>query len=50
LFEKNDYKLAWIDLNTKMTEELDVKLENDVSFVFVGKYKKSSLPMGVLNN
>jgi hypothetical protein len=33
-----------------MMEELDVKLKNDVYFVYVGKYKKSSLPMGVLNN
>jgi hypothetical protein len=42
---KNDNKLAWIDLNTKMMEELDVKLENDVCFVYVGKYKKIFIPI-----
>ncbi|GAU18162.1 hypothetical protein TSUD_248620 [Trifolium subterraneum] len=41
-FAKNDDKLAWINLNTKMTEELDFKVEK---FVYVGKYKKSFLPI-----
>ncbi|GAU17630.1 hypothetical protein TSUD_255050 [Trifolium subterraneum] len=45
LFKKTDGKLAWMDLNTKMMEELDVKLEYDVSLAFVGKYKKSFLPI-----
>jgi hypothetical protein len=40
--KKNDGKLACIDLNTKIIEEVDVKIER---YVFVGKYKKSSLPM-----
>jgi F-box interacting protein len=44
-FKKNDNKIAWIDLNTKMIEELDFKVEK---YVFAGKYKKSSLPMGEL--
>jgi hypothetical protein len=44
LFRKNDNEVAWIDLNTKIMEELDVKLKNDVCFVYVGKYKKSFLP------
>jgi thioredoxin-related protein len=42
-FKKNGNKIAWIDLNTKMIEELDVKVEK---YVFVGKYQKSFLPMG----
>jgi hypothetical protein len=50
LFRKNDNEVAWIDLNTKMMEELDVKLKNDVYFVYVGKYKKSSLPIGGMND
>jgi molecular chaperone HtpG len=45
--KKNDGKLACIDLNTKIIEEVDVKVERHV---FVGKYKKSSLAMEGMNN
>ncbi|CAJ2633562.1 unnamed protein product [Trifolium pratense] len=50
LFRKKDDKLVWIDLHTKMMEEIDVKLKNDVYFAYVGKYKKSFLPIGGMNN
>ncbi|CAJ2634235.1 unnamed protein product [Trifolium pratense] len=45
-FKTNDYKLACIDLNTKMIEELDFKVKQ---YAFVGKYKKNFLPIGGMN-
>jgi hypothetical protein len=47
-FRKNDHKLAWIDLNTKMIEELNVNVERHGCQI--GKYKKSIFPiMGGMN-
>ncbi|KAK2431548.1 hypothetical protein QL285_029763 [Trifolium repens] len=47
-FRKNDHKLAWIDLNTKMIQELNVNVER--YGCQIGKYKKSIFPiMGGMN-
>ncbi|CAJ2634138.1 unnamed protein product [Trifolium pratense] len=48
-FQKTDGKLAWVDLSTKMIGE-DLGLEGWLFGCSIGKYKKSFLPIGGMDN
>ncbi|PNX81817.1 F-box protein, partial [Trifolium pratense] len=48
-FQKTDGKLAWVDLSTKMIGE-DLGVKGWLFGCNIGKYKKSFLPIGGMDN